>query len=147
LDVELESELISFICNHSTSGSEEQANSIDKELTDFLSKWRELKRQNSREYVRISDSVDYHPRKWWLINQKYFPNLFVIAEKVFNFPTSSASTERSFSNDSFIHSKSRNRLAPERVQKLLYIRSNASHVLPKDASGNYYVDSDYDSDE
>jgi len=113
LSEHLESELINFICNFHNDEDDD----VEAELTAFLTKWREHKRQGSTEYIRIQNSNEYHPRNWWIINQKFYPRLFLVAEKVFNFPASSAATERSFSADSFIHSKLRNRLLPDKVKK------------------------------
>jgi hAT family C-terminal dimerisation region len=39
--------------------------------------------------------------------------------------TSSASSERNFSTFGFVHSKLRNSLGPEKVKKLVYIKTNS----------------------
>ena len=41
---------------------------------------------------------------------------------------SSAASERSFSTFGFIHSKLRNRLDPEKVKKLVYIKTNTLQI-------------------
>eukprot|EP00644_Phytophthora_capsici_P012458 jgi/Phyca11/46283/gw1.46.191.1 len=64
------------------------------------------------------------PLDWWLLNRSQFPMLYALAARVLSIPTSSASSERSWSVHSFIHNKRRNRLKPERVEKLAFVYSN-----------------------
>ncbi len=47
-----------------------------------------------------------------------------IAIKLFNLVTSSAASERNFSTMGFVHSKERNRVNPDTVEKLVFIKSN-----------------------
>jgi len=63
------------------------------------------------------------PLDWWMIHRG-FVELEYIATRVLSIPTSSASSERSWSIHTFIHSKRRNRLKAERVEKLAYVYSN-----------------------
>jgi hAT family C-terminal dimerisation region len=60
--------------------------------------------------------------------------------------TSSAASERSFSTNGFIHSKLRNSLKEENVQKLLFITSNALQ-LGKDLLTIDGQDSEDDTDD
>jgi hypothetical protein len=88
--------------------------------------------ENNRYAAVVKDK---NPRQWWNINGHRFPNLAHLAKVVFNFPTSSASTERSFSANSFIHSKLRNRMCEETSNKLTYIKLNVDKAIPKDIHG------------
>ncbi|KAF4134950.1 hAT family C-terminal dimerization region [Phytophthora infestans] len=65
------------------------------------------------------------PLDWWLLYRKKLFVLYTLATRVLSIPTSSAASERSWSVHSFIHSKRRNRLKPERVEKLAFVYSNS----------------------
>src|ERR1035438_1084974 len=67
--------------------------------------------------------------QYWLTDGMDWPTLQQIALKVFSLPASSAASERNFSTFGFIHSKLRNRLQPNKVEQLVYIKSNNFHVL------------------
>ncbi|KAH6601735.1 hypothetical protein BASA61_001819 [Batrachochytrium salamandrivorans] len=64
-----------------------------------------------------------------------------IAIKPFSMATSSAASERNFSTMGFIHTKLRNCLNVETVEKLVFIKSN----LPSFHEQNLEVDDDYES--
>lgn len=66
--------------------------------------------------------------------------LYALAARVLSIPTSSASSERSWSVHSFIHNKRRNRLKPERVEKLAFVYSNAGDKYPN--SRVHYLEDD-----
>ena len=53
-----------------------------------------------------------------------FPLLYPLGLRIFSLVCSSASAERNFSIQGFIHSELRNRLEPDRVMKQAYIKSN-----------------------
>ena len=63
------------------------------------------------------------PVTWW----KAFCSdtvLSNVAITILNFPPTSASVERSFSRQSYIHSKTRNRLTNDKVEKLVFVSHN-----------------------
>ncbi len=62
--------------------------------------------------------------QYWLTQGKCWQELSQIAIKLFNLVTSSAASERNFSTMGFVHSKERNRLNPDTVEKLVFIKSN-----------------------
>ncbi|EGZ27068.1 hypothetical protein PHYSODRAFT_391309, partial [Phytophthora sojae] len=64
------------------------------------------------------------PLDWWLVKVNKFPLLHALATRVLSIPTSSAASERSWSVHSFIRTKRRNRLKPDRMEKLPYLYSN-----------------------
>ena len=53
-----------------------------------------------------------------------WPNLAPIAKAIFHLAPSSATAERSFSAMGYIHTKLRNRLLPQTLEKLTYIKMN-----------------------
>ena len=61
------------------------------------------------------------PVRWWRSWGDEFPTLKKLALKLLSLPPSAASAERNWSTQDFIVSKRRNRLAPRRAEKLIYI--------------------------
>jgi len=59
---------------------------------------------------------------------KNFPNLTKLARSLFSLVPSSSASERNFSTFSFIHTKLRNRLLIDKVQKLVFIKGNSSKL-------------------
>ena len=68
--------------------------------------------------------------QFWRLHGHSYPNLKVVALRVFSVTASSAASERNFSMMGFIHSKLRNALGAEKVEKLVYIKTNYPQ-LPK----------------
>jgi hypothetical protein len=64
------------------------------------------------------------PVRWWRSWGDEFPTLKKFALKLLSLPPSAASAERNWSTQDFIVSKRRNRLAPRRAEKLIYIYFN-----------------------
>ncbi|KAG1684768.1 hypothetical protein DVH05_010549 [Phytophthora capsici] len=94
--------------------SDEQQQSAFHEANLFLTAKRDKK----------IDGGGLAPLEWWSVNRPEYPALFEIARRVFTMPTSSAAAERSWSIYKYIHSKLRNQLLSETVQKLVFIYSN-----------------------
>jgi hypothetical protein len=94
-----------------------------QQYTDFVISARSEKANNSFRYDMLVKKVKT-PIQYWLADGGEWPYLQSIALKLFSLATSTASCERSFSNQGFIHSKLRNSLTSERVEKLVYIRAN-----------------------
>ncbi|KAG3113920.1 hypothetical protein PI124_g12609 [Phytophthora idaei] len=61
-----------------------------------------------------------------------FPLLQEIALQLFRCAAPSSVSERNFSADAFIHSKLRNRLPPDRVEKVVHIYFNAKNICDED---------------
>ncbi|CAG8793399.1 20664_t:CDS:1 [Gigaspora margarita] len=59
------------------------------------------------------------------------PELCKVALRILTILSSSAASERNWSNFSYIHDKKRNRLTPSQVLKLVYIYSNYKLTCPK----------------
>jgi hAT family C-terminal dimerisation region len=82
-----------------------------------------MKQQNSTVYCMIKERK-LIVFKFWLARGDVWPNLQKLAKRVFGLVASSAASERNFSTFGFIHSKLRNSLSPEAVEKLVYIKTN-----------------------
>eukprot|EP00644_Phytophthora_capsici_P006750 jgi/Phyca11/561897/estExt2_Genewise1.C_PHYCAscaffold_80174 len=94
--------------------SDEQQQSAFHEASLFL----------TAKWDKKIDGGGLAPLEWWSVNRSEYPALFEIARRVFTMPTSSATAERSWSIYKYIHSKLRNQLLSETVQKLVFIYSN-----------------------
>lgn len=81
--------------------------------------------QMSEDRLHAINSGALSVLSWWKTVQFRFPNLYRVAARVFSCPCSSAASERNFSCFSFIHSKLRTRLSPDRVKKLVFIYANS----------------------
>lgn len=63
---------------------------------------------------------------WNVFGQKQYPTLYLLAKTVNNMISSSAASERVWSIYRFLHSRLRNRLANEKVEKLAFIYINCA---------------------
>jgi hypothetical protein len=66
------------------------------------------------------------PLQYWQSDGIGWPDLQKIALRIFTMSTSSAASERNFSTFGFVHSKLRNCLRPDSVDKLVFIKTNYS---------------------
>lgn len=82
--------------------------------------------------------------QWWIADGTDWPLLQNLAIRVFSMAASAAASERNFSTFGFIHSKLCNRLSPEKVKKLVYIKTNA--VQMADGLLDCYENGDDNSD-
>jgi hAT family C-terminal dimerisation region len=102
------------------------------------------KQENSTRFQLLSGrrktSLQY-----WLSDGSEWPLLQKLAIKLFGLATSSAASERNFSTFGFIHSKMRNSLVPEKVKKLVYIKTNYAAVADVARPCESDDDSDLDS--
>ncbi|KAL5137161.1 hypothetical protein HKD37_10G027571 [Glycine soja] len=72
----------------------------------------------------LNDRGQMDPKAWWLIHGINAPILQKIALKLLAQPCSSSCCERNWSTYSFIHSLKRNKMAPHRVEDLVFVHSN-----------------------
>ena len=66
--------------------------------------------------------------QWWHDNQHRFKKLAKLARRYLSAPPTSVPSERLFSSAGDIYDEKRNRLAPERAEMLLFIKTNYSLV-------------------
>jgi DNA-directed RNA polymerase subunit M/transcription elongation factor TFIIS len=64
------------------------------------------------------------PIKFWKENEKKFPRLSILANKLFSVPATNLSSERNFNFAGLTLTDRRSQIDPENVDKLLFIRSN-----------------------
>ncbi|KAH1199413.1 hypothetical protein GmHk_18G052779 [Glycine max] len=72
----------------------------------------------------LNDKGQMDPKAWWLVYGINAPILQKIALKLLVQPCSSSCYERNWSTYSFIHSLKRNKMAPHRVEELVFVHSN-----------------------
>ncbi|XP_028060037.1 uncharacterized protein LOC114263653 [Camellia sinensis] len=65
-----------------------------------------------------------NPAEWWIIHGSCVPELQKIAVKVLSQTTTSSQCERNWSTFSLIHTKTRNRLKYNKIQRLVFITYN-----------------------
>ncbi|KAE9027875.1 hypothetical protein PR002_g10553 [Phytophthora rubi] len=129
---------------------EEQEDAFHKQLQEFVldkGRWQgEDRRSNDR----------YSPLNWWALPDIKYDLVQQFAKVLLSTPTSSASSERSWSIHGFIHTKLRNRLTPERVNNLVFVYTNIArksevyHIMYElfpDACDDCDSSDDSDSDE
>ena len=85
------------------------------------------------------------PLQYWQSEGTGWPDLLKITLRIFTMPTSSAASERNFSTFGFIHSKLRNCLCPESVEKLVLIKTN--YGASTDTGSGCWTDFDSIDDE
>ena len=66
----------------------------------------------------------FQPLVWWQYHGSSFPTPQTLALKLFGQSCSSSCAERNWSTYKFIHSLKRNKMAPARVEDLVYVHSN-----------------------
>lgn len=83
----------------------------------------------------VRKTASYMPAwQWWRTSGSHLPDLQHVAVRVLAQPSSASACERSWSTFEFIHNKKRNKLQPERAEKLVYIFINLRLVLKATAS-------------
>jgi len=78
---------------------------------------------DTRLYDRLVNYDSTLP-DFWRLYRNDFPLLYPLGLRIFSLVCSSASAERNFSIQGFIHSELRNRLESDKVMKQAYIKSN-----------------------
>ncbi|KAH1249398.1 hypothetical protein GmHk_05G012750 [Glycine max] len=72
----------------------------------------------------LNDRGQMDPKVWWLVHGVNAPILQKVALKLLAQPCSSSCCERNWSTYSFIYSLKRNKMAPHRIENLVFVHSN-----------------------
>lgn len=115
----------------------------DKEVDDTIKAAADMLATNEKDHALVSAELSQFvadkalwseddkktnrastPFNWWSRRNTTYQRLRPLALRLFCIPTSSAASERSWSIHGFIHSKRRNRLTAERVEKLVFLYTN-----------------------
>jgi hypothetical protein len=97
------------------------------EYNEYLVDAKQELEANSARYQQMVKHKT--PAQFWVLDGQQWPQLRMIATRLFALVPSSAASERSFSARGFLHSKSRNKLSHTTLEKLMFVRSN--HLLAK----------------
>ncbi|GBG87660.1 hypothetical protein CBR_g45813 [Chara braunii] len=80
------------------------------------------------------------PQDWWGLHGGDVPELQKIAIRVLGMWSTAIPAERNWASMDFVHSKRRNSLSPESLEKLVYIHWNMQLLRVPDSKENGYVD-------
>ena len=108
------------------------ADDVHQEMLSFITKMSTLPPKH-KEIIFEMDAKTY----WNVFGRRDFPSLFKVAKPIVEMICSSAAAERTWSTFRFIHSRLRNRLTNERVEKLVFIYTNC--VLLDEKDKNDYI--------
>ena len=125
----------------------EQREKAGEEVVQFMSE------MSSLVGPRWENTMKMDARSYWnALGRHKFPSLYLCAQSVNEMITSSAASERVWSIYRFIHSRLRNRLSNEKVEKLAFVYVNCA-ILDKNDQTDYIEDSgavlsgiDYEND-
>lgn len=110
----------------------EKAEDAHNEIIKFLAKMSSLVYEH-KETVSKMTSREY----WQIFGKREYPALNVVAAAVNEMQPTSAASERIWSIYRFIHSRLRNRLSNEKVEKLVFLYVNCA--ILDDADRNDYI--------
>lgn len=116
IDADSEHKIFEFIDKYTES--EDEAAVARCEFLYFRSQ------SNPFESSRYCWKHSKDPRTFWLMQQQHAKVLGPLSLRIFSTPSNSVPSERAFSVMNFLHSKARNSLESERVDKLTYTYIN-----------------------
>ena len=138
----LEETIFAWNGDNPTIAADEKKQEMALEYTHFVIYAKEMKASNSIRY-QILENRSKTIYQYWSVEGARWPNLQKLSLRVFSMAASSAASERAFSTFGFVHSKLRNRLGGDKVEKLVYIKSNYTCFSVLD--GN--IEEDYSADD
>lgn len=96
------------------------AEKVEEEMINFVSKMSSLSVQQQEILFKMS-SKQY----WNVFGRHEFPAIYeVVAKPIIEMVASAGASERIWSTFNFVHSRLRNRLTNERVNKLVFLYTN-----------------------
>lgn len=125
-------DIIGSVYDFALAFDEDTAEKVHDEMISYMFFMTNLPENSQKTIMRMS-SKSY----WSIVGRDKFPNLFKIAKPISEMIASSATAERTWSTFKFIHSRLRNRLTNERVEKLVFLYTNC--VIFDEADKNDYV--------
>jgi hypothetical protein len=120
---QVEDLLVSIPEDGKTASTEERKMELHDQLTRYVIAALREKNENSIRF-KMLQMKRKTPLQFWQSDGTAWPELQKIALNIFTMSTSSASSERNFSTFGFVHSKLRNSLSQESVEKLVFIKTN-----------------------
>jgi hypothetical protein len=120
---ELENILIDIPQDNHTPVDQARREAIYMQFTNYVISATKEKTDNTFRFQMMRTGKK-SPLQYWQADGSAWPELQNVCVKLFTLATSSASSERNFSTMGFVHSKLRNSLGPDTVEKLVYIKTN-----------------------
>jgi hypothetical protein len=120
---DLENLLFAFPLSDSDPQQQESMIKIYQQYTQFVISAQAEKQTQSFRFDMLLRKVKT-PLQYWQTDGIVWPELQSVCLRLFSLATSTASCERNFSAHGFVHSKLRNSLSQQKVEKLVYIRNN-----------------------
>lgn len=111
-----------------------KADAADSEIIQFVAKMSSLTGVQNETICKMT-SREY----WQIFGKREFPALNIVASAVNEMQPTSAASERIWSIYRFIHSRLRNRLSNEKVEKLVFLYINCS-ILDESDKNDYILD-------
>ena len=107
---------------------------LDKILEEFQSEAQSVSTTSADVQVQTYLSEQTIPRKsnpldYWKTHATQFPSLAAVATKFLCAPCTSVDSERLFSAVSNILDEKRNRLSPDKVEMLIFLKKNIHFIL------------------
>lgn len=127
-------EILGFAEEFANKLNSPSAEKVTGEMISFLEKMSTLSAKQEGIIHQMS------ARSYWSIfGRQEFPALYEVAKPIIEMICSSATSERTWSTFKFIHSRLRNRLTNERVNKLVFLYTN-SVLLDKNDKTDYILE-------
>ncbi len=101
----------------------------DKTLMNSILEEEESEGEKENEvdvYLKLKSSKNVNPLSWWKVNEKKFPFLSKVSKEYFGIAATSVPSERLFSDVGNLITTKRSSLKPEKVEKLIFLKRNAS---------------------
>nr|XP_049462644.1 E3 SUMO-protein ligase ZBED1-like [Anopheles coluzzii] len=87
---------------------------------------RQIAENELHQYLSVENiDLENDPLLWWKEHQVLYPSLYTLAMSTLCIPGTSVPCERLFSKAGQIYSEKRSRLAPKKLQEILFIQQNA----------------------
>jgi hypothetical protein len=140
-------DILGYARNFALKNHAERAEEVQEEMIAFVTKMSTLSENRAQIFLQMS-AKSY----WYSIGRKDFPNLFDFAKPIVEMICSPATAERTWSTFKCSHSRMRNRLSNERVQKLVFLYTNSTILDEKDKTdyiledGAVMIRTDYDTE-
>jgi hypothetical protein len=119
-----------------TPGSNSSADNDDEPA------WKKAKQEMIAKHTNVTSSTDRELQQyrcistasddllqWWKQQAETFPKLSLLAQGILAVPATSSPSERVFSTAGLVLQAKRSSLAPENVNKIIFVHDNA-HYLP-----------------
>lgn len=114
-----QTDIIGYATKLAQKVNAEDVEIVGEEMLSFVTKMSTLSAKQRDVIFKMSDK-----NYWSIIGRREFPALYKVAKPIIEMICSSATSERTWSTFKFVHSRLRNRLTNEKVEKLVFLYTN-----------------------